>query len=276
VVLLHFGNSRWIVPIWNSSDIFYGKFLTLEALSYDRLQSMQQATASPSMPSSTSPSFAGLLAALASPGEKSSSMGQKSAQPWEDDELGDDIATLSYESALRAHTRYRSAGSGENFLAQGASDLLEMLHAEEQERKPASAAAVSTAAMSTETAAEEQSISQKSSVSSAPPEALHAQLSMLDRSVKDASITIRVSKAECAQLHRRAAEAGLTVSAYLRSCTFEAESLRAMVKDTMAQLRSASVPSISAPARESWLRSLGQWLTRLLNPWQNSQRVARA
>ena len=51
----------------------------------------------------------------------------------------------------------------------------------------------------------------------------------LNRNLKSASITIRLSKAECAQLRRRAAEAGLTVSAYLRSCTFEAESLRAEV-----------------------------------------------
>ena len=59
----------------------------------------------------------------------------------------------------------------------------------------------------------------------------------LDRNLKSASITIRMSNAECAQLRKRAAEAGLTVSAYLRSCTFEAESLRALVKDTLAQLR---------------------------------------
>jgi len=32
-------------------------------------------------------------------------------------------------------------------------------------------------------------------------------------------------------------EAGLTVSAYLRSCTFEAEALRAQVKEALAELR---------------------------------------
>jgi hypothetical protein len=49
-----------------------------------------------------------------------------------------------------------------------------------------------------------------------------------------------------------------------------------MVKDTMAQLRSASAPSNSAAARDSWLRRLRQWMARLVNPWQNSQSVARA
>jgi hypothetical protein len=100
-----------------------------------------------------------------------------------------------------------------------------------------------------------------------------------DRNLKDASITIRMSKAECAQLHRRAAEAGLTVSAYLRSCTFEAESLRAMVKDTLAQLRSATSPAKPAhpaPHRRLWFDRLTRWLAGLLTPWQNNQRVARA
>jgi hypothetical protein len=81
--------------------------------------------------------------------------------------------------------------------------------------------------------------------------------------LKCASVTVRLSQAECAQLRKRAAEAGLTVSAYLRSCTFEAESLRAMVKDTLARLRSgasAEEHSSSAPTR----RSLFSWLARLL------------
>ena len=88
-----------------------------------------------------------------------------------------------------------------------------------------------------------------------------------------------MSKAECAQLHRRAAEDGLTVSAYLRSCTFEAESLRAMVKDTLAQLRSVTPqakPTASAKSRRSWFGKLARWLAGLLTPWQGSQRVARA
>ena len=86
------------------------------------------------------------------------------------------------------------------------------------------------------------------------------RLRRLERNLKDASITIRMSKAECAQLHRRAAEAGLTVSAYLRSCTFEAESLRAMVKDTLAQLRSATPQPKPAPPRHPGSAKLANWL----------------
>ena len=255
---------------WHLSGLFDGKSLTFYALSYDKLASMQQPAVSNSTPSSAAPSFAGLLAALASPGDKPSSAGRKDPPLWEDDNLADDIATLSYESALRAHSRYRAPGGGsggsENPLAQGASDLLEMLR--EDGLVPASAPVA-------EPPAEGLSASQ-TAAPVAQPEASRPQLPLFERNLKDASITIRLSKAECAQLHRRAAEAGLTVSAYLRSCTFEAESLRTMVKETLAQLRSATAQTNPAPARDSWLRRLGQWMVRLLNPWQGHQRVARA
>jgi predicted DNA binding CopG/RHH family protein len=253
------------------SASFYGKSLTFYALSYDMLHSMQQSMATNTAPSPT-PSFAGLMAALASPGDKPSSADRKVAPTWEDDDLAEDTATLSYESALRAHSRYRSPeagpGAGEKTLAQGASDLLEVLQAQQRERESAIVEAV-------ETAAADLNASQKAAAV-AQPEPRLPQLASLERNLKDASITIRLSKAECAQLHRRASEAGLTVSAYLRSCTFEAESLRAMVKETLAQLRSATTEKNPAPARDPWLRRLAQWMARLLNPWQDHQRVARA
>jgi len=61
---------------------------------------MQQPAAT--APSPTSSSFAGLLAALAAPAASNRS------QPWSDDDLADDYATLSYEQALRTHARFRS------------------------------------------------------------------------------------------------------------------------------------------------------------------------
>jgi hypothetical protein len=84
-----------------------------------------------------------------------------------------------------------------------------------------------------------------------------------------------MSKAECAQLHRRAAEAGLTVSAYLRSCTFEAESLRAMVKDTLAQLRSGTTPDKPANPAPPRRARFGR-LMNILTPRRGSPRVAQA
>jgi predicted DNA binding CopG/RHH family protein len=58
---------------------------------------------------------------------------------------------------------------------------------------------------------------------------------------KSASVTIRMTQEECDQLQQRAVAAGLTVSAYLRSCTFEAEALRAQVKAALAQFSAAAV-----------------------------------
>jgi hypothetical protein len=229
------------------------------------LQPMQQAAES--APSPTSASFAGLMAALASPAPKpaasddrSSSQGWKSAPAWDDDGLEDDVATLSYERALRTHARYRAADPDNRSLTQTAPPV------DSYETLPAEAFA----------AASKASPNAPYPAGAVPaPTAVPRAPVLFEKNLKSASITIRVSKEECEQLHQRAAEAGLTVSAYLRSCTFEAESLRALVKDTMAQLKpvtAAKRQQTSAGLRGSWFG----WMARLLTPWQGSRRVARA
>jgi hypothetical protein len=238
----------------------HGKFLTLAVLSRGMLHAMQQPTTS--APSPASPSFAGLLAALAAPehppeasGDGPLSPGLRPTPAWNDDDLADDVAILSYESALKAHARYRPTDQS---LTQPA-DLEPFCY---EEASSAASAAAPRPSL------------EPSAAPNQEPSFLRA--AAFERNLKDASITIRMSKAECTQLHRRAAEAGLTVSAYLRSCTFEAESLRTMVKDTLAQLRSVTTkakPVRSAPSR---LVRLAAWLARLLTPWHGSQRVARA
>lgn len=67
------------------------------------------------------------------------------------------------------------------------------------------------------------------------------------RNSKSASITIRVTAEEQAQLQQRAAAAQLSVSAYLRSCIFEAESLRTQVREALAEMQSAA-PKSESPA----------------------------
>jgi len=227
---------------------------------------MQQPVATTASPSS--PSFAGLLAALASPAQRPSASGDgslpagwKSSSTWLDDGLEDDVATLSYERALRAHARYHSPD-------QPAAQNAGMGQAGAGERPPAASAAVPPAATR----------SAIRSGADARPETDYTLKTPYEQNLKSASITIRMSKAECAQLHRRAADAGLTVSAYLRSCTFEAESLRAMVKDTLAQLRTAKAqakPAEPEPEPERPSRFRG-WLARLFSPWHGTPRVARA
>jgi hypothetical protein len=81
---------------------------------------------------------------------------------------------------------------------------------------------------------------------------------------KTSVITLRLSQAESAQLHERAAEACLTVSAYVRSCVFEAEDLRAQVKEALSQFRSPA----SHVNRDSAPPPSPTWRNRLFSLWQ--------
>lgn len=199
------------------------------------LQDMQQE--SQSAPTPALASFAGLLAALAAP----RSAAEDTTAVWNEDALEDDIATLSYERALRAHVRYRP------------SDATPCDAADNSFRESSGYTGESAAPPSPQTHAE------------VAPEAAPNHLPALERNLKSTSITVRMSRAECEQLRERAADAGLTVSAYLRSCTFEAESLRAQVKEALAQLRSGETdakPSDPTPARRSWFH----WPSRAHGP----------
>jgi hypothetical protein len=171
-----------------------------------------------------SSSFAGFLSALASPAPASRNT------VWNEDALADDVATLSYESALKTHARYRPAPEP---LPQ-----LSSFFAPESV-SPASGGLSSTAEQE----------SQPRAIGSSDP--------------KSASITIRMSEAECAQLKQRAAEAGMTISAYLRSCTFEAESLRGQVKQALAQLRASASANRKHPATAPDRPPRFGWLPRI-------------
>jgi predicted DNA binding CopG/RHH family protein len=93
------------------------------------------------------------------------------------------------------------------------------------------------------------------------PEIADEPASQTDPRRRCASVTVRLSEAENVRLRKRAAEAGLTISAYLRSCTLEVETLRAQVKQALAELRAASPeekPFPHGPERHTprrwWLR----------------------
>ena len=191
-----------------------------------------------------SPTFAGMLAALAAPAQKRTAV-------WNDDDLADDVATLSYERALRAHTRYRAPDLNDRALSQP--PVLERLRLDLAEALPVGAEPP---------APTEPSQPASHWCADAAPEATNDIAAAHDPNLKCASITIRLSRAEFAQLRQRATEAGLTVSAYLRSCTVEAESLRAQVKDTLAQLRSEAPKEIQAATPSAGSSRLG-WLRRL-------------
>jgi len=87
-----------------------------------------------------------------------------------------------------------------------------------------------------------------------------------ERKQRNATVTIRLTNEEQAQLHARAAAARLSISAYLRSCIFEAESLRSQVKAALAEMQSTqSTPSASG------LKGLVNWRRRLFPAWSRSR-----
>ena len=171
-------------------------------------------------PASTKSSFASLLAALAEP----------AVAAHDEDLLTNDVATLSYEQALRSQVRSLRPDSGRmpeppsprEFGKLRASDL------------------------------------------SAAPRASGGLSAPRAGSRKSATITIRLSSIEYTQLHERATTAGLTASAYLRSCIFEAETLRAQVKEALLQLRSTAVNN---PRADYQPTTATAWWTRLLPRW---------
>lgn len=223
-----------------------------------------------SAPSSTAAGFAGLLSALISPRPAAKPASDEPA--WNDEDLAQDVATLSYESALRNHARYTSAAQdktsyGEISDAEGDFDeeIPEEVaaFAEKLPGAPESAVAVPMAARDADVEAE-----------SAP----HVSRPIVHK-LKKASITIRLSEPECEQLHQRAEEAGMTVSAYLRSCTFEAEALRSQVKEALVQMRAAAAASVRAaqPLRHTWRDwAVFVWLRRILTPPESGPHAARA
>lgn len=212
---------------------------------------MQEENTNPSP--QTRHDFAGLLSALAS--------AKPAGLPtWNDDDLPQDVATLSYENALRKHARYKSGRVEETNTMQPRATRPTRLDVAIKNEKPLRQAA--------------------------------AVAGIIERNRKCASVTIRMSQAECEQLRQRAAEAGLTISAYLRSCTFEAEALRAQVKQTLAELRSAHAPDAN-PAKDrikqnekpgagesernsTAERSRLRWLRRILPDLHPARGLARA
>jgi predicted DNA binding CopG/RHH family protein len=170
-----------------------------------------------------SSSFAGLLASLATPQNKSIQCDKN----WSDDGLDNDVVTLSYEQALRNHARYRTPERNDRAPVAGAG-----------------AAKLTVFEADCEPAADLQD---------GVPKQFQPR-TLARRELRSTRVTMHLSKMEGEQLRQRAAEAGLTVSAYLRSCVLEADVLREQVKDTLAELRNAA----ERHARKPWLGWLGR------------------
>jgi hypothetical protein len=174
-------------------------------------------------------SFASLLAGYASPSR---------AAEWPADGLEDDVATISYEKALRKHARTRPTEPMPGEPTPAAQQTKTEAHAVAP-RSASSRRKPSVLVRTSEWTTPKAPVVVKPA---APPRAKKARNVALVAARKSASVTVRLTAEENAQLHERAAAAGLTASAYLRSCLFEAESLRAQVKQALEQFRAGSYP----------------------------------
>lgn len=258
---------------------------------------MQQ-PATTSLPSNA-PTFAGLLASLTAPLLK--------RPPLRDlDGLEDDVATLSYERALRTHARYRAPALPQRSPASDPAEenlriyevvpdnvetmvqpmFTEPFPIESEPIEPASGASVQIPRaqvrpdqVQPDRVQSDQAQPDQAPLPQIPPAQFEAATTSMPsdrnaaafprlsaRNLKSASITIRLTSVEYAQLRQRSEEAGLSVSAYLRSCTFEAESLRAMVKDTVSKLKSDT--SKESDELSEPRRSGPSWWSKL---WQSKQ-----
>lgn len=171
------------------------------------------ASAAAAAPAQTPRTFAGLLEEYAAPAKFPPA---RDLAPLGIDGLEDDVATLTYEHALKAHARYRPDPDPVP-LRKVSSPLPEQIPLIPPESTQAAA--------------------QQSQADPAPR--------------KSASVTVRLTAEEATRLRARAAEAGLTISAYLRSCAFEVESLRAQVKEAVARMGEAEQQPPARP--RSWL-----------------------
>lgn len=186
--------------------------------------------------SSSSTSFSVLLSAL------TSRLPEQSTQE-ADAKLRDDVVSLSYEQALRTAARQRP------FSVAAAHDA---------SAEPAAAPARDGKTQLLRSRADRF------------PEGEPGQKNRMT-----CSITIRIDESENAELRARAAEAGLTMSAYLRSCIFEVDDLRTQVKQTLAQMRSAPTALGSAPTVPLQAPATG-WRDRIFPRWTMHRSAAHA
>ncbi len=96
---------------------------------------------------------------------------------------------------------------------------------------------------------------------------------------RNSIVSIRLTDWELARLRDRAGESGISVSAYMRSCVLEAETLRTQVKQAMAEMRSLTLAPGRLPLHSlavsqgervetsgDWVRSLVRTMVLLLSP----------
>jgi len=147
---------------------------------------------------------------------------------WDESALADDVSTITYEQALRAARPVRAAKLATRALLEDNPPVLPVWRASKSEQL----------------------------------------IRTGEKKPRTASITIRVTAEEQIRLQERALAAGLSVSAYLRSCIFETEALRSQVKIALEQMQTASSQTTSILSDK---KASPKWRMRLFPGWSRSR-----
>lgn len=180
----------------------------------------------------------------------------------------DEVRELTYEEAIKA-SRHRSSSGNAAAQPIAASPVVVPIKEKEPvrpEKKPAarrrkqkSAARTRHRSAHPAVAAEEKPVFRQ--VLSESILGLSAAVRPSAEMARPASLSIRVSMQEQALIRARAAEANLSVSAYLRQCALEVEQLRFQLQQALTARPQAFLPpSAPMPSAPGLLTRLGQWL----------------
>lgn len=168
---------------------------------------------------------------------------ERDARSWlaadNDFAANEEIIPLSYEQALKKHARRHSATPTTDRIDRVASLLAENL-AERREQTLAESMNSLTGMPADYSSATEIDWNIQDLQQEAQPLQTAASAPLGVPETKAVSVTLRMNRQEASQVRQRAADAGLTVSAYIRSCVCEAEVLRAQVKSALQEMRQAS------------------------------------
>jgi hypothetical protein len=203
------------------------------------------------------PNFAGMLARASSSEER----GRKWLAEDKPASSDEEITSLSYEQALRKHARRPAVDQTSERIDRLATMAAEALEERRKQAKAIEQEPIIEELRKTDNFAAGESAAFNLFDEELPSDTVHfttpgpqpATEVIKAVETKAVSITLRVSQQEANQLRKRAADAGLTVSAYIRSCVCEADLLRAQVKSALIEMRQAGTQTnFNSSANRHW------------------------
>lgn len=164
--------------------------------------------------------------------------------------IGEGFREISYEEALRKNRHWRPVYSDLPPIApekkeppKQASSAAETIA---QQKKPASSAKIKNRSPRQQANPEFRELLTKTLETSAQINPVSTTEISIPR--RQTSLSVRLAASEQALIKTRAAEAGLSASAYMRQCALEVEQLRKQVEHALAAMKHSTAAPMPAPA----------------------------